>query len=101
MLSTLRSQLHFVKEIQSVVTKGVEPLQAIRDESGQGIKENTIGLDRLKEALANEETKGRNRRPRRNRDTALQLERNGATDWDVLGTAKRTVGKFFMVNNSK
>src|SRR3954454_3409908 len=33
MLKTLHSQLHFVRDIQSVDTEGVEPLQSIRDET--------------------------------------------------------------------
>jgi len=111
MLKTLQTQLHFVKEIQSVDTTGVEPLQAIRDETEQGVKENTIGLASLEKALADEEIKGRNRRPRRKRDATLEHykttdedswgEYNEVREWDVLGTAKRTVGKFFVVKNSK
>jgi len=98
MLKTLQSQLHFVKEIQSVDTTGVEPLQAIRDETEEGIKEATIGLDDLREAFADEEIKGRNRRPRRKRDTTRKQNENETQDWDALGTAKRTVAKFFVVN---
>ena len=39
MLSTLSSQLHFVKDIQSVDTTGVEPLRSLRDETAEGEKE--------------------------------------------------------------
>lgn len=97
MLKTLQSQLHFVKEIQSVDTTDVEPLQAIRDETEEAILENTIGVETLKEAFANEEVKGRNRRPRRRRDFKVEKD---AEEWDVLGTASRTVGKYFVVKSS-
>lgn len=98
MLKTLESQLHFVKEIQSVDTTGIEPLQALREETEEAVAENTIGMDALREAFANEEVKGRNRRPRRRRD--IHVDTNGAEEWDVMGTAERTVGKYFVVNNS-
>lgn len=99
MLKTLHSQLHFVKEIQKVDTEGVEPLVAIRDETEEARFENTIGLETLEEAFANEETKGRNQRPRRRRDAVVDTK--GAEDWDALGTAGRTSGKYFIVNSSK
>jgi len=100
MLRTLRSQLHFVKEIQSVDTTGVEPLVALRDETEEGIKEITIGLETLREAFSNEEIKGRNRRPKRRRDVKVEPPAE-AKDWDVLGTATRTKGKYFVVNSGK
>jgi hypothetical protein len=103
MLKTLHSQLHFVRDIQSVNTEGVEPLQSIRDETEEGITEATIGLEDLKEALGKEEFKGRNRRPRRRRGEAVDT--NGAEDWDVLATAEVKIetaaGKYFVVRSGK
>ena len=103
MLKTLHSQLHFVRDIQSVKTDGVEPLQSIRDETEEGIKAATIGLEDLKDALAKEEIKGRNKRPRRRREEPVDTQ--GAEDWDVFGTASETVntpgGRFFVVRSGK
>ncbi|KAH9220792.1 hypothetical protein DL95DRAFT_519667 [Leptodontidium sp. 2 PMI_412] len=103
MLGTLHSQLHFVRDIQNVDTEGVEPLQSIRDETEEGIKDITIGLETLKEALAKEDIKGRNRRPRRRRDE--MVDGTGVEDWDVLKTAGEKVetpgGRFFIVRSGK
>lgn len=98
MIETLRSQLHFVKDIQSVETSGVEPLQAIRDETTAAIRERTIGVETLSQSLDNEEIKGRNKRPRRKRDSSVQPE---GVDWDALGHAERKVGQYFVVNSGK
>lgn len=84
-------------------TDGVEPLQSIRDETEDGIKEVTIGMSDLKEAFQSEEIKGRNRRPRRKRDGPVDTK--GVEDWDVLGTASKKVetplGNYFIVNTKK
>ncbi|KAE8362010.1 hypothetical protein BDV27DRAFT_23131 [Aspergillus caelatus] len=97
MLETLESQIHFVKEIQRADVTGVEPLQSIRDESPEALKENTVGLDQLKDALAKERVVGRNKRIQR-----VESERNDRPDgdaWDgnALGYASKTKGKFFVV----
>ncbi|KAI0853735.1 hypothetical protein F5Y00DRAFT_223455 [Daldinia vernicosa] len=99
MLSTLTSQLHFVRAIRSVDTAGVEPLRAIRDETALGQREQTIDLEQLKDALANEDVVGHARRPRRRR------QRQGGSDsadpgvegWDVLAGASETAGRYFVV----
>lgn len=105
MLATLHSQLHFVRDIQKVNTDGVRPLQSIRDETAEGMKEITINMESLKDAFAKEEIKGRNKRPRRKR-TEERLERvPGVEDWDPLSTAKETVqrggGRYFIVRSGK
>ena len=99
MLETLESQIHFVKEIQRVDASGVEPLQSIRDESPEAVKENTVGLDRLKEAMSKERVVGRRRRIQR-----VQTEKNDRPDgdaWDgnALGYAPKTKGRFFVVDS--
>ncbi|KAI8624014.1 hypothetical protein F5Y19DRAFT_339902 [Xylariaceae sp. FL1651] len=67
MLSTLSSQLHFVRSIQGVDTTGVSPLRVIRDETAHGLAEQTIGLAELRDALDMEDIVGHARRPRRRR----------------------------------
>jgi len=92
-----------VRDIQKVDTEGVEPLVAIRDETEEGIREVTIGVEQLKEALAKEVVVGRNRRPRRR--TGDVVDGRGVEDWDVLGTAGEKVegptGRFFVVRSGK
>lgn len=97
MLKTLESQIHFVKEIQRVDTTGIEPLRSIRDESPAAVRESTIGLDQLKDALAKEHVSGRRRRIQR-----VQGEKNDRPDgstWDgnALGSASKTKGPYFVV----
>jgi len=103
MLQTLHSQLHFVRDIQSVNTEGVEPLQSIRDETEEAIKDDTIGLEDLKEAFAKEEIVGRNRRSRRRRGEPVDTK--GTKTWNALETAGETVetvaGRFFVVRSGK
>ena len=99
MLKTLGSQLHFVNDVQSVDTSGVEPLRSIRDETRDAEKEIAITMDDLKEAFAKEERVGRTGRLRRRKDAPVDTE--GAEDWDVLGHASRRVGRYFVVENGK
>ncbi len=105
MIDTLHSQLHFVRDIQSVNTDGVEPLMSIRDETEEGIKEATITMDSLKEAFGREEIVGSwLRRPRRKVRAkirkAMEFE-----NWDPLVTASEVVErggeKFFVVRSGK
>jgi Asp-tRNA(Asn)/Glu-tRNA(Gln) amidotransferase C subunit len=100
MLETLESQIHFVREIQKVDTTGVEPLQSIRDESPEAVKENTIGLERLKEAMSKERVVGRNKKIQR-ADSARNDRPDGdAWDGNALDYASKTKGKFFVVDTS-
>ena len=101
MLSTLSSQLHFVREIQGVDTSNIEPLQSLRDESEIGRTEATIGLDELKQAFDKEDIKGqyytRIRRRQDDKEAAEQM----CDEWDALGHAERKVGKYFVVEGGK
>ena len=98
MISTLSSQLHFVKEIQKVETTGVEPLQSLRDETAAGEQEAELGLEAMKDALALEEVRGKHhKRIRRRNAERVQKE----DEWDVLGTAEKKVGRFFVVDGGK
>ncbi len=101
MLKTLRSQIHFVKEVQKVDTTGVEPLVAIRDETAESIQEQTITLEKLKQYLDQEEKVGNNGTIRRRKPTEMITD----SGWDPfdLGDGKdsRKKGKYFFVKKSK
>lgn len=103
MLQTLHAQLHFVRDIQRVNTDGVEPLSSIRDETAEGLRESAVTTETLRQALAEEETYGRCKRPRRRRqrekDVALDGAGKGVEDWDVLGSAGERVGRYFVVRS--
>ena len=102
MLMTLESQIHFVKEIQKVDTTGVEPLRAIRDETAEGIEEQTITLADLKEHLDAEEVVGRNGRiKRRPREDPVARE---AENWDPFAMSEgqgKNKGRYFFVRKEK
>lgn len=98
MLSTLSSQLHFVKDIQAVDTTGVEPLRSLRDGTAQGEAQAELGVEALKDAFEKESVRGRyHKRIRRNIDVAEKKTR----DWDPLATAQKKVGRFFVVEGEK
>lgn len=94
-MSTLSAQLHFVREVQSVDTTGVEPLRSIRDETPEAIKDSEITVDRLRHVLDMEEVQetGRIRRKKqRVSEDTIQAE-----NWDVLAQASRKSGRYFVV----
>ncbi|KAL2140970.1 hypothetical protein VTI28DRAFT_3015 [Corynascus sepedonium] len=115
MLADLDAQLHFVRDIQRVNTEGIDPLPSIRDETAAGLREAAVTVETLRRALAEEEVVGRCRRPRRRRGNTSegssatrthtgkgggQLKPiEGVEDWDVLGTAAETVGRYFVVRS--
>ncbi|PQE04848.1 hypothetical protein CJF30_00004646 [Rutstroemia sp. NJR-2017a BBW] len=105
LLGTLHTQLHFLREIQKVDTEGIEPLRSIRDETQHADSAEMIGLDtqEIKQALAKEEYKGRNKRPRRKAEIPVDTE--GVEDWDVFSAAQDIVelggGKYFFVRGAK
>lgn len=100
MLKTLESQIHFVREIQKVDTTGVEPLRAIRDETTEGLEEQTVKLTDLQQYLDAEEVVGRNGRiKRRLKDDA---EAKKAEDWDPFAmTEGKRMGRYFFVRKEK
>ncbi|CEL00644.1 Putative DUF726 domain protein [Aspergillus calidoustus] len=100
MLDTLESQIHFVKEIQKVDTTGVEPLQSIRDESPEAVRENTIGLEKLREAMAKERVVGRNKKIQRVEGERNERPDGDAWDGNALGYAGKTKGRFFVVDTA-
>ncbi|KAF6834374.1 duf726 domain protein [Colletotrichum plurivorum] len=99
MLRTLHSQLHFVRDVQSVDTSGVEPLRSLRDETTEGVAEATVGLQQLQEALAKEIKFGYKGRPKRLRGETVDT--SGVEDWNPLETASRTAGEYFVVQSKK
>ena len=99
LLSTLSSQLHFVQEIQKVVTTGIEPLASLRDETEEGEEKSEIGMEQLRDALGEEEVVGKWYRRVRRKKVASGEEGSGDGEgkWDVLDTAGRKVGRYLVV----
>lgn len=101
MLDTLSSQLHFLRSIQSVDTTGVEPLRSVRDETNAGNEEQTVGMAEMQDALKREEVVGKHhKRIKRRQKEDQNGEIKKAEDWNVLGSAERRVGKFFVVEGA-
>ncbi|KAI8934890.1 hypothetical protein NX059_008562 [Plenodomus lindquistii] len=100
MLDTLAAQLHFVGKIQEVDTTGVTPLRALRDETKEAEREHTVSLDTLKEALSKEKVIGVYHK-RIQRDTTTPVDARDVEDWDVLGSAERKSGKYFVVESER
>jgi Asp-tRNA(Asn)/Glu-tRNA(Gln) amidotransferase C subunit len=100
MVLTLSSQLHFVKDVQSVDTSGVEPMRAIRDETVSAENETEITLATLRDALAQEEIVGKYYKRIRRR----QLQPFPPTNpegWRPLDHAQSKVGKYFVVDSGQ
>lgn len=106
MIRTLQSQLQFVRAVQGVDTTGIEPLTAVRDETSRAVAEGAITLETLRPALEREHLVGHHRRPRRNREPQQQrgVGEDGRVEeekWNILGTASKKAGKFFVVQSKK
>lgn len=101
MLKTLESQIHFVKEIQKIDTSGVEPLVAIRDETAESIREQTITLETLQPYLDKEKKVGGNGTIRRQKPTEM-LRDSGWNPFEMgQGKETRKKGKYFFVTKEK
>lgn len=103
LLKTLQAQIHFVKEVQKVDTTGIEPLRAIRDETAEAIKQETITLKDLRPYLDKEEKVGRNGRIRRRKDPD-DHGGDSAHTWDPFGMSadrSKKHGKHFVVKRAK
>ncbi len=81
-----------------VDTTDVEPLRSLRDETTAGEREAELGMEALREALELEEVTGKHHK-RIRRKNGVQGEREER--WDVLGTAERKVGRYFVVEGGK
>lgn len=99
MLATLADQLHFVSKMQQVDTTGVKPLRAIRDETAAAEAEQMITLETLKDTLAKEKVIGKHYK-RIQRDTT-PVDASDVESWDVLGSAERKQGKYFVVESER
>lgn len=99
MLNTLAAQLHFVGKIQEVDTTGVEPLRAIRDETKAAIEEQTITVSTLRDAFEKEKVIGTHYK-RIQRDPT-PVDARDVENWDVLGSASRKAGKYFVVDSER
>ncbi|OJD17910.1 hypothetical protein AJ78_02015 [Emergomyces pasteurianus Ep9510] len=100
MLKTLESQIHFVKEVQSIETTGVTPLRSIRDETELAQEENKISIKTLESSLKQERYVGRSRRIQRTRPEKLEPPDGDVWDGDALKPASKTVGGYFVVQSS-
>lgn len=100
MLATLQAQLHFVRDIQSVDTAGVEPLRSIRDETSAGLSESIVTLDTLSAALSREAAVGHRKRPRRARRPE-DGERSAEEKLVEVATAGRRENRYFVVAGGK
>lgn len=99
MLSTLETQLHFVRDIQTVDTQGVEPLRAVRDETTQGLEREEAALERAAKAALNKEVRfGYQKRPRR-----VPLEHKITPTEAIVEEATRARRQhgFFVVDSGK
>ena len=112
LLSTLRSQIHFVRAVQSVDTTNIKPLVAIRDETSEAIEEQTIHVKDLQPWFDLEEKVGRNGTVRRRKVERESVEGKVRTDgeggWDPfeLGVGSeegsgRRMGRWFVVKKAK
>lgn len=101
MLKTLESQIHFVKKIQKIDTTGVEPLVAIRDETAESIREQTISLATLQPYLDREKKVGGNGTIRRQKPAEM-IRDSGWNPFEMgKGRATRKKGKYFYVTKQK
>lgn len=110
LLSSLRSQIHFVRAIQSVDTSHVTPLVAIRDETPDAIAEQTVHVADLQQWLDLEEKVGENGTLRRKKVEKESGEGKigEGEKWDPfqLGSgceegSGRRMGRWFVVKKAK
>lgn len=99
MISDLQSQLQFVRAIQEVDTEGVEPLVALRDESVEGEREGTIGLEEMRGELGKEGVVGMRGRIVRRKDGDGGEEEGKESD--LLDQAPRRWGRYVVVDTAK
>ena len=75
-------------------------MQSLRDETAAGIEMQEIGMKDLEEAFKKEEVKGTYyTRIRRDHDRVEEGE--SVKTWDVLGAARKKVGRYFVVDGGK
>ncbi|KAL9037766.1 MAG: hypothetical protein Q9180_003537 [Flavoplaca navasiana] len=100
MKKDLQSQLKFVKAIQEIdIPDSVKPLQSIRDETEEGMKEQEITVESLANEFAREDVVGIRGRIRRKEGTKAVKGKDER--WDPLALAPRTIGRYVAVNTAK
>ncbi|KAL8673102.1 MAG: hypothetical protein Q9168_002485 [Polycauliona sp. 1 TL-2023] len=100
MKKDLCSQLKFVKAIQQInIPDSIRPLQSIRDETEDGMKEQEITVESLADEFAKEEVVGIRGRIRRRE--GLKAVEGKEEAWDPLALAPRTIGRYVAVNTAK
>lgn len=97
MLRALKAQLHFVGAIQRVDTTGIKPLQGLRDETEEAEREEEVGMESLRQALLDEEGRGKYHRRTRRKPTPTDVQCPDE-QWDVLGQVPKRVGRFVVVD---
>ena len=96
----LQSQLKFVKAIQNFeIGDDVKPLQSIRDETEEGMKEQEYTPETLKGELEKEEVVGKRGRIRRK--MGAQPANRDQEKWDLLSLAPKKVGRYVLVDTAK
>ncbi|KAF8425667.1 hypothetical protein EV426DRAFT_54970 [Tirmania nivea] len=78
LMKTLLDQLHFVKDVQSVDTSGIEPLAVIRDE----VSVREYSIQDIAPAAEKE------------------VGKQGSVQWDVLSLAERKLGSYLVVDEA-
>ena len=118
LLQSLRSQIHFVRAIQSVDTSHVKPLVALRDETLDAIEQHTVHVKDLQPWLDLEEKVGENGTVRRKKvergskegkmNEEGKIVGKDGEEWDPfkLGVGSeqgsgRRVGRWFVVKKAK
>ncbi|KAL9640361.1 MAG: hypothetical protein Q9204_000752 [Flavoplaca sp. TL-2023a] len=100
MKKDLQSQLTFVKAIQEIdIPDSVKPLQSIRDETEEAMKEQEITVESLANEFAKEDVVGIRGRIRRKEGT--KAVKGKYERWDPLALAPRTIGRYVAVNTAK
>ncbi|KAL8946146.1 MAG: hypothetical protein Q9222_007421 [Ikaeria aurantiellina] len=100
MQQDLQSQLRFVRAIQGFdIRDDVQPLQSIRDETEEGMKEQEFTVDSLADEFAKEEVVGKRGRIRAKK--GVEAAEAKEANWDPLAVAPRVVGRYIAVNTAK
>ncbi|KAI4126536.1 MAG: hypothetical protein LQ338_003692 [Usnochroma carphineum] len=103
MLKDLQSQLQFVRAIQNIdIPESVQPLQSIRDETEEAMREHEFTVESLAGEFGKEEVVGkRGRIRRRKRDEKEQRDGKGREEWNPWKLAPRTVGRYVAVDTAR
>ena len=96
MMEDLEAQLRFVQAVQRVDTKGVKPLQSIRDETIKGQKLSAFTVKSLKAEFDKEMVVGKRGRIIK-RKNLPPVDEERLTNWDPLAQAPKRLERYFVV----